>query len=105
VVIVETRLFTQRIRELLSDEEYRSLQNGLVARPDLGVLIRGSGGLRKMRWRAGDRGKRGGLRIVYYWHVSSDRLLMLLAYPKGEQDDLRPAQRAMLRKIIESEYP
>jgi mRNA-degrading endonuclease RelE of RelBE toxin-antitoxin system len=58
-----------------------------------------------MRWRAGGRGKRGGIRVIYYWHVPSDRLVMLLAYPKSEQDDLTPAQRAVLRKVVESEYP
>jgi hypothetical protein len=49
--------------------------------------------------------KRGGVRVIYYWHVPGDRLLMLLAYAKSEQDDLTPRQRVMLRKIIEAEYP
>jgi mRNA-degrading endonuclease RelE of RelBE toxin-antitoxin system len=51
------------------------------------------------------RGKRGGVRIIYYWHVPGDRILMLGAYAKSDQDDLTPRQRAMLRKIIETEYP
>jgi len=105
VVIVETRAFTARIRELLSDDEYRLLQNDLVARPDLGSVMRGTGGLRKVRWRGSGRGKRGGIRVIYYWHVVSDRLLMLLAYPKNERDDLTADQRAALRKVVESEYP
>jgi hypothetical protein len=90
---------------LLSDDEYRLLQQALVAHPDAGRLIRGTGGLRKLRWAAKGRGKRGGARIVYYWHAPGDRLLMLLAYAKGEQDDLTPRQRAVLRKIVETEYP
>ena len=90
---------------MLSDDEYRLLQEGLVARPDAGRLIRGTGGLRKVRWAAKGRGKRGGVRIIYYWHVPGDRLLMLVAYTKSDQDDLTPRQRAMLRKIIETEYP
>jgi mRNA-degrading endonuclease RelE of RelBE toxin-antitoxin system len=105
VVILETHAFTARIVELLSDDEYRLLQQVLVARPDAGRLIRGTGGLRKLRWAAKGRGKRGGARIVYYWHVPGDRLLMLLSYKKGEQDDLTPRQRAVLRKIVEMEYP
>jgi mRNA-degrading endonuclease RelE of RelBE toxin-antitoxin system len=105
VVILETHAFTAAILELLSDEEYRLLQQALVARPDAGRLIRGSGGLRKIRWAAKGRGKRGGVRVIYYWHVPGDRLLMLLAYAKSEQDDLTPRQRVMLRKIIEAEYP
>ena len=105
MVIVETRAFTARIRELLSDEEYRLLQNDLVAHPELGPVIRGTGGLRKLRWRGSGRGKRGGIRVIYYWHVVSDQLLMLLAYPKSERDDLTAGQRVTLRKIVESEYP
>jgi len=91
--------------ELLSDDEYRLLQQALVARPDAGRLIRGTGGLRKLRWAAKGRSKRGGARIVYYWHVPGERLLMLLAYAKGKQDDLTPRQRAVLRTIVETEYP
>lgn len=105
MVILETHAFTAAILELLSDEEYRLLQQALVARPDAGRLIRGSGGLRKIRWAAKGRGKRGGVRVIYYWHVPGDRLLMLLAYAKSERDDLTPRQRVMLRKIIEAEYP
>jgi mRNA-degrading endonuclease RelE of RelBE toxin-antitoxin system len=105
VVILETHAFTATILELLSDEEYRLLQQALVARPNAGRLLRGSGGLRKIRWAAKGRGKRGGVRVIYYWHVPGDRLLMLLAYAKSEQDDLTPRQRVMLRKIIEAEYP
>ena len=105
MVILETHAFTAAILELLSDEEYRLLQAVLVARPDSGRLIRGTGGLRKVRWAAKGHGKRGGVRAIYYWHVAGDRLLMLLAYAKGQQDDLTPRQRAMLRKIIETEYP
>jgi mRNA-degrading endonuclease RelE of RelBE toxin-antitoxin system len=105
VVTVETHVFTARISALLSDDEYALLQEELVARPGAGSLIRGTGGLRKIRWMGKGRGKRGGVRIIYYWHVPGDRLLMLLAYAKSEQDDLTPRQRAMLRRIIETEYP
>ena len=105
MVILETHGFTARILELLPDDEYRLLQQALVVRPDAGRLIRGTGGLRKVRWAAKGRGKRGGARIVYYWHAPGDRLLMLLAYAKGEQDDLTARRRALLRKIVETEYP
>jgi hypothetical protein len=65
----------------------------------------GSGGLRKIRWAKEGRGKRGGVRVIYYWAVSSEQILMLFMYPKGEQDDLTPAQIKMLRQIVEEEYP
>ena len=63
---VETPVFTASVTLLLSDEEYRQLQLALLIRPEQGVLIRGSGGLRKLRWGARGRGKRGGVRVIYY---------------------------------------
>lgn len=101
----ETSVFTRQITGLLSDDDLKALQWALMARPDRGNLIRGSGGLRKIRWARSGRGKRGGLRIIYYWHVPGSTILLLLAYPKSEQDDLTPAQLKILKSIIESEYP
>ena len=66
MVIVETSLFTRLIKSLMSDEEYRVLQEVLVSRPALGDLIPGSGGLRKVRWNTTGQGKRGGVRVIYY---------------------------------------
>jgi len=105
MVIVETSVFTRQIQALLSDEEYRLLQTQLVANPQLGKLIPGSGGLRKTRWSIGSRGKRGGVRVIYYWFASDKVILMLLVYPKNVQDDLTHQQLRTLRKIINEEYP
>ena len=105
MVITETSVFTRRLLELLSDEEYRKLQTALVNRPDSGTLIAGSGGLRKVRWALKGGGKRGGVRVIYYWAVARQQLLMLLIYPKNERDDLTPEQLKVLRKIVEEEYP
>ena len=74
MVIVETTVFTRRVQSVLSDEQYRVLQNQLVANPQLGKVIPGSGGLRKMRWSVSGKGKRGGLRIIYYWLASRDMI-------------------------------
>ena len=64
------------------------LQSKLVESPDLGALIPESGGLRKVRWKTVDQGKRGGIRVIYYWYVSPDAILMLYAYPKSKKSDL-----------------
>ena len=69
---VETKTFSQNIIKLISDEELARLQFALVLRPDVGKLIPGSGGLRKLRWVSGTRGKRGGVRIIYYWYSSEE---------------------------------
>ena len=64
----------------LSDEQYRALQLALVLRPEQGPLVPGSGGIRKLRWAAAGRGKRGGLRVIYYWAAAEDVCYMLYAY-------------------------
>lgn len=84
----------------MEDESYAALQAYLAQRPEAGVLIRGSGGMRKVRWAGSGRGKRGGLRVIYYWWVAKDRISMLLVYPKSEQDDLSMEQLKMLRRAL-----
>ncbi len=104
MVIIETAIFSRQVRALLSEEEYRELQMTLTQRPSAGALIVRSGGLRKLRWMAKGRGKRGGSRVIYYWANSQDQLLMLLIYSKSERDDLTSEQLKTLKKIVEEEY-
>jgi hypothetical protein len=101
MVFIESSLFTARLRELLSDEAYSALQVHLVASPEAGDLIQGSGGLRKVRWAESGMGKRGGVRVIYY-HVTADsQIRMLLIYAKRSQQDLLPEQMSELRKLNE----
>jgi hypothetical protein len=104
VVIVETSIFTRQVVDLLPDDEYRKLHAALVGNPELGHLIQGTGGLRKVRWRLPGRGKSGGVRVIYYWAVTDFELFMLLIYAKSEQDDLTPGQRKVLKRIVKEEY-
>ena len=104
MVIVETSIFTRQVLALLSDEEYRRLQMALVHHPDMGAIIPGSGGLRKARWSVEGRGKRSGVRVIYYWAIVHGKILMLYMYAKNEQGDLTPDQLKVLRRIIEEEY-
>lgn len=104
MVIIETSIFTKKITTILNDEEYRDLQNVLVAMPGTGDLIQGSGGIRKIRWGASGRGKRGGARIIYYWANNHDQIFMLFAYAKNERDDLTKGQLLALRDIVISEF-
>lgn len=105
MVIVETSTFTRRIVALLTDDEYRKLQVVLANRPNAGAVIARSGGLRKVRWTIEGRGKRGGVRVIYYWAVARERIVMLFVYAKNERADLSPDQLRILRKIVEEEYP
>ena len=81
---VETPIFTASVRQHLDDEAYRALQLALVRRPEQGALIRGGAGLRKLRWGAEGRGKRGGVRTIYYWAVEDNVCFMLCIFAKNE---------------------
>ncbi len=96
MIFIETTLFTRLIVDLLSDEEYLYIQKYLLHHPDAGKKIPGSGGVRKLRWRNADKGKRGGVRIIYYWKETFDEIWMLTIYQKGKQDNI-PAH--ILKKI------
>lgn len=80
------------------------MQLALATNPEAGVVIAGTGGLRKLRWGMPGRGKRGGIRVIYFWHSASDRILLLFVYRKNERSDLTPAQKKLLRGIVEAEY-
>ena len=97
MVFVETTLFTKLLGDYLADDEYRRLQAHLIAHPDAGAVIRGSGGVRKVRWRSGGKGKSGGVRVIYYWAVSDDQIFFLTLYGKAEKDDLSAAD---LKRVV-----
>lgn len=101
MVIIETATFSRLIQELMHDDEYRQLQEALIIRPDMGDIIKGSGGIRKVRWKLEGRGKSGGVRVIYYWAVTDDQILMLYTYPKSKQENLTKDQVAMLKDIVE----
>ncbi len=86
---IETPVFTRQIVAIMGDSEYGRLQAALVLQPDIGDLIPGTGGLRKVRWseQSRSRGERGGVYV-------------LLAYSKTERDDLTAEQKRVLRKLI-----
>ena len=93
---IETRTFSRLVQEYLSDDEYRALQSALIEHPEAGSVIVGSRGVRKLRWAAPGRGKRGGFRIIYYLQRSQGFIWMLTMYSKNVTDTL-PAD--VLRKI------
>ena len=104
MIIRETSVFTKRVQRLLDSDSYRILQLRLAADPRAGALIPGSGGLRKVRWEGSGRGKRGGVRVVYYWATRDDVILMLMIYGKNEKDDLTKEQAKVLKRIVEEEF-
>lgn len=102
--IIETSVFTKRLKTLLADEEYRKLQNEIILNPEKGKIIKGSGGLRKIRWSIAGKGKSGGVRIIYYWVKTKEIILMLLIYSKSERDDLSSEQLRLIKSLVEKEF-
>jgi len=101
---VETSVFTRRLINALTDDDYRLLQEALLRRPGQGDVIEGTGGVRKLRWRERGRGKRGGLRLIYYWHTEREIFLMLFLYRKSDQKDLTAEQKRILATTVQQEF-
>jgi hypothetical protein len=99
VTFVETKLFTELVLDYLSDDEYAAMQQFLVVNPEAGDVIPASGGVRKLRWGVAGRGKRGGLRVIYFLRRRNDEVWMLTLYAKNVADNI-PAK--VLKKIKEA---
>ena len=101
MVFVESSAFTRHLRDYLSDDEYGLFQKHLAARPDAGAIIKGTGGVRKVRWAAGGKGKRSGVRIIYYWVGAKDQIHLLVIYGKGEKENLSPEDLKKVKVLLE----
>lgn len=95
---VETALFTKLVPRYLTDAEYAALQAALATNPDCGAIVKGSGGLRKVRWRTTGRGKRGGVRVVYFVRHREGVIWMLTIFAKNVKESI-PTH--MLRRIAQ----
>jgi hypothetical protein len=101
---IETPVFTTAVDALLSPDALHAMQLALVLRPTAGSVIRKSGGLRKMRWAVPGKGKRGGLRVIYFWDESSETFYLLYVYRKSDQDDLSAKQIKALAQMVREEF-
>lgn len=101
LVFIETKLFTQLIKEYLSDEEYGELQQYIMKNPEIGKVIRGSGGVRKVRWAREGIGKSGGIRTIYYWAKARDQVYMLTMYSKSEKENIDKKTLVQIAKELE----
>lgn len=96
----ETDIFTEQIVALIDDDSYMQLQAALIVDPEAGDLMPRSRGLRKIRWRLPGKGKRGGIRVIYYI-VRHEEIFMLYAYSKSNREDITPDQARILRELVD----
>jgi hypothetical protein len=102
---IESPAFSRYLSQYLYDEGYRALQNDLARNPQAGDLMPGTGGFRKVRWADPRRGKgrRGGLRIIYYYFARDSQIWLMTLFDKNEASDLSPKEKKTLKAAIESE--
>ncbi|OGI48133.1 MAG: hypothetical protein A2151_01870 [Candidatus Muproteobacteria bacterium RBG_16_65_34] len=98
---IESEYFSRRLPRYLSDEEYSALQWFLALHPAAGDVIAGTGSLRKLRWGIEGKGKRGGLRVIYYWQRAAETVILLELYRKNERTDLTRTERHQLRGLLD----
>ena len=98
IEFIETRMFTQQIKQIATDDEFKALQNELIGSPDKGVLIQSTGGLRKIRMATGSQGKSGSARVIYFL-ATEEIIYLIMAYPKNTKDSLSDTEKACLKKL------
>lgn len=98
IEFVETSVFTKQIKALATDDELRALQTELIAQPEKGDLIQGTGGLRKVRMATVQQGKSGSARVIYFL-ATAEMIYLVLAYAKNEKDSLTSAEKADLKRL------
>lgn len=98
MIFIETSLFTKLLPQYLSEDEYLGLQTFLLKNPDTGKIIVGTGGVRKIRWGVSGKGKRGGVRIIYFWKTQADEIWLLTMNTKSERETIASH---ILKKIAE----
>ena len=99
ITVVETREFQRRAGTRMSEQERQAFITFIAGRPEDGAMMRGTGGVRKSRWGHGSRGKRGGVRVIYYYHSPELPIFLLTVFAKNERDNLTQAERNSLRQL------
>jgi hypothetical protein len=99
ITVAETPLFLRQAADVWDEDEHVEFVNFIAADPEAGDVIPDSGGVRKVRWRRSGTGKRGGVRVIYFYHDGSRPLYLLLVYAKASREDLSPAEKQIVRKL------
>jgi hypothetical protein len=100
IAVAETQQFQQRAAVRMSDDERQAFIQYIAAYPDAGVIVPATGGVRKVRWGVDSRGKRGGLRVMYYYHDEDMPIFLLTVFAKNEKDDITPSEKKVMRQLV-----
>ena len=103
MIFIEASSFTKLLSKYLTDDEYRALQTYLMQKPDAGNLVKGSGGVRKVRWASEGKGKSGGVRVIYYWKKTDHEIWMLTIYSKSERSTIPGHNLKQISEAIDNE--
>ncbi len=95
-----TKTYERTVRKLMSETDRQAMEAAIIADPKAAPVIRGTGGIRKLRWAGSGRGRRGGIRTIYFHHVGPGAIYLLAAYAKAAQDDLSPADKKVLSRLV-----
>ena len=98
--VFTTTIYERAVRKLLPEADRCAMEAAIIADPGAAPVIQGTGGLRKLRWAGSGRGKRGGIRTIYSRHAGADAIYLLTAYAKADRDDLSPADRRVLSRLV-----
>ncbi len=100
LTIAETTLFIRQAAEIWSDAERAAFIEHIAASPEDGDIIPGTGGVRKLRWRRQGFGKRGGVRVIYFYHDDGMPIYLLMVYAKAQQGDLNPEEKRRVSDLV-----
>lgn len=100
LTVVELPEFLRQAADVWSEEERSAFVDYIAANPTAGVVIEGAGGVRKVRWGREGMGKRGGVRVIYYYHDDEMPLFLVSMFAKSSRADLSPAQKADARQLV-----
>lgn len=98
--IFTTKAYERAIRKVTTQDVRKAMEAAIADDPTAGPAIPGTGGIRKLRWAGSGRGKRGGIRTIYFYHAGPDAIYLLTAYAKAAQEDLSPADRKAWAKLV-----
>ena len=100
-VLIETNAYRKAVNDIWDEDEQTEFKNYIGSNPYAGVVIPGTGGIRKIRWQASGHGKRGGARVIYYIYDENNPLYLLYAYPKNVQVNISEVEKKVLASVVD----